>query len=251
MSNSDKVALFRSLFRGRDDVFPRRWENQKTGKSGYSPACSREWEPGVCEKKKAKGEGRRATCAECPNQAFLPVSDAEIAKHLRGDQVMGVYPLLRDETCWFLAADFDKRSWEEDIAAFVGTGKARGAGRNRAVALGKRRARMVLLRVPRGCQRVARKMGCFLITETMARRHQLSMESYDRLFPNQDTMPKGGFGNLIALPLQREARNRGNSVFVDDSLGPSQTSGRSSRAFNGSSLPSSTPSPMKQAGAAR
>ncbi|MEW6741730.1 MAG: hypothetical protein AB1486_03140 [Planctomycetota bacterium] len=120
-TNPAKVALFRSLFRGRDDVFPRRWENQNKGMSGYSPACVNEWEWGLCEKKKGRGAGRRASCSECPHQAFIPVSDEEIAKHLRGDQIMGVYPLLQDETCWFLTADFDKKTWQEDITAFTET----------------------------------------------------------------------------------------------------------------------------------
>ncbi len=125
-TNSAKIALFRSLFRGRADVFPRRWENEKRGKSGYSPACENEWEWGLCEKKKRPGAGKRATCSECFNQAFIPVSDKEIAKHLRGDQVMGVYPLLSDETCWLLAADFDKKSWQEDIKAFTETCRQHG-----------------------------------------------------------------------------------------------------------------------------
>ncbi len=107
-SNSEKVALFRSLFRGREDIFPRRWENPKSGKSGYSPACLNEWEYGLCEKKRPRPEGRRVTCGECPNQAFHPVDDAVVVAHLQGRHVMGVYPLLKDETCWFLAADFDK-----------------------------------------------------------------------------------------------------------------------------------------------
>ena len=220
LTNSAKVALFRSLFRGREDVFPRRWENLKQGKSGYSPACHNEWALGLCEKKKGPGAGRRTTCGACSHQAFSVVSDEEIARHLRGEQVMGVYPLLTDETCWFLAADFDKKSWQEDVAAFAMT--------------------CDLLHVPVAIERsrsgngahawffftspvpaaAARKLGCFLITETMARRHQLSMESYDRLFPNQDTMPRGGFGNLIALPLQRQARSAGNSVFIDASFQP-------------------------------
>ena len=118
-SNAEKIALFRSLFRGREDVFARRWENPKTRRSGYSPACANEWSPGVCEKK--KGTGRRASCSECPNQAFSPVTDEEVSKHLKGSQVMGIYPLLPDETCWFLAIDFDKKSWQDDIAAFVET----------------------------------------------------------------------------------------------------------------------------------
>jgi hypothetical protein len=114
-SNSEKISLFRSLFRGREDVFPKYWENPRAGKSGYSPACANEWDDDLCEKKKVPRGGRsRITCGNCPNQAFLPVTDEEIASHLKGLQVMGVYPLLKDETCWFLAADFDKESWHDD-----------------------------------------------------------------------------------------------------------------------------------------
>jgi hypothetical protein len=115
--NTAKVTLFRSLFRGREDIFPRRWENVKKDRSGYAPACDNEWQPGLCEKKRSIGAGRRATCGECSNKAFIPVSDEQIARHLRGDHVMGVYPLLTDETCWFLAADFDDETWQEDAAA--------------------------------------------------------------------------------------------------------------------------------------
>lgn len=99
--NAAKIALFRSLFRGRDDVFPRRWENPKTGRSGYSPACANEWDHGLCWKKPAPDGTRRGSCGDCPNQAFTPVSDEEVRKHLRGDCVMGVYAMLKDETCWF------------------------------------------------------------------------------------------------------------------------------------------------------
>jgi len=219
-TNPAKVALFRSLFRGREDVFPRRWENTKRGKSGYSPACLNEWEYGLCEKKKGPDAGRRATCGECANRAFIAVCNDEVAKHLRGEQVMGVYPLLPDETCWFLAADFDKSSWKDDITAFGGTCDRHSV----AVAIERSRSGngahawfFFTSPVPAVA---ARKLGCFLITETMARRHQLSMDSYDRLFPNQDTMPKGGFGNLIALPLQRQSRDAGNSVFVDSAFKP-------------------------------
>jgi len=220
LTNAEKVALFRSLFRGREDVFPRRWENSRTAKSGYSPVCVNEWEYGLCEKKKRAVIGRRATCGECPNQAFLPVTDEEIAKHLQGIQIMGVYPMLPNETCWFMAADFDKDSWMEDIAAFMET-----CGEY-AVPIAIERSRSgngahawLFFDAPVMAS-AARKLGCFLITETMTRRHQLSMDSYDRLFPNQDTMPKGGFGNLIALPLQRAARDVGNSVFIDTEFNP-------------------------------
>ncbi len=209
---ADKVRLFRSLFRGRTDVFPMRFVSKKTGKPGYVPACSNKWEPGLCALKTG------GKCSECANQAFVAVGDQVIADHLMGRHVVGVYPLLEDESCWFLAADFDKSTWQRDVAAFSET--CRGAG----VPIAIERSRsgngahawmFFSAPVPAG---VARRMGCYLITETMNRRHELSMESYDRLFPNQDTMPRGGFGNLIALPLQQGPRQEGNSVFVDENF---------------------------------
>jgi hypothetical protein len=109
-----KISLFRQLFRGRDDVFPKLWISTKTGRKGYSPACGNEWVRGVCEKPRVK-------CSDCPNQAFLPFSDQVFLDHLQGRHTIGVYPLLKDETCWFLAADFDKESWLDDVAAFGDT----------------------------------------------------------------------------------------------------------------------------------
>jgi hypothetical protein len=112
-----KIALFRQLFGGRSDVFPVRWENRSTGRSGYAPACANEWQRGICEKPKIK-------CSACPNQAFLAVDDATIERHLRGTGangspfVMGVYPMLADNTCSFLAADFDEGEWRRDAFAF-------------------------------------------------------------------------------------------------------------------------------------
>jgi hypothetical protein len=220
LSREQKVRLFRSLFRGRDDVFPRLWVNRKTGRDGFSPTCANEWEPGLCAKKGGTTGGRRFNCAECANRSFLPVTDEEIERHLTGKQVIGVYPLLADETCWFLAADFDDRSWREDISVLRETCLEHGL----PVAIERSRSGngahawfFFSSPVPSAS---ARSLGCFLITESMARRHQLSMSSYDRLFPNQDTLPRGGFGNLIALPLQREARQSGNTVFVNDQLEP-------------------------------
>ena len=119
-SSQAKIALFRSLFRGREDVYPRRFESRKTGRSGYAPACANEWVRGVCEKPRIK-------CAECPNRRFLPVTDDVIRWHLSGCDVegqafvAGVYPLLQDETCFFLAVDFDKAAWRDDAAAFLET----------------------------------------------------------------------------------------------------------------------------------
>jgi superfamily II DNA or RNA helicase len=214
LTSTDKVRLFRLLFRGRLDVFPTRFVSKKTGKPGYAPACSNKWEPGLCA---LKSGGR---CTDCANQAFIPVGDQVILDHLQGRHVMGVYPLLENDTCWFLAADFDKSSWTEDVAAFSETCRRLGT----PVAIERSRSgagahAWFFFSAPVSAN-AARRMGCYLITETMSRRHELSMESYDRLFPNQDTMPRGGFGNLLALPLQHEPRRQGNSVFVDEHFEP-------------------------------
>ena len=210
---AEKVALLMGLFRGRADVYPKRWENAKQGTKGYSPACRNEWVQGVCDKRNVK-------CGECSNQAFIRVTERSIRDHLQGRHVVGVYPMLADETCWFLAVDFDKEQWQDDVTAFVET------CRSKSIPFAVERSRsgngahvwfFFTAPVP---ATTARKMGCFLLTETMARRHELSMKSYDRLFPNQDTMPRGGFGNLIALPFQDGPRQQGNSVFVDETWTP-------------------------------
>jgi len=205
--------LFRSLFRGREDVFPTRFVSKRTGKPGYAPVCRNKFVQGVCELPKVK-------CGECPNQAFLPVDDAAVLAHLTGRHVMGVYPLLEDDTCWFLAVDFDKSTWTEDVTAFVETcrrvGLPAAVERSRS---GNGAHVWFFFSAPVPAS-AARKMGCYLITETMSRHHQLGMDSYDRLFPSQDTVSRGGFGNLIALPLQFDARRQGNSVFLDDQLRP-------------------------------
>lgn len=213
MTPAGKIALFRRLFRGRDDVYPRLWINAKKDKRGYSPACANDFVRGICEKPRVK-------CGECPNQAFLPVDDDVVRDHLQGRHVIGVYPLLADETCWLLAVDFDKDGWQDDVAAFKETCATIGV----PVAVERSRSGngahawfFFESPVPAG---TARRMGCYLITETMARRHELRLSSYDRLFPNQDTMPRGSFGNLIALPLQHEARRAGNTLFVDDRWDP-------------------------------
>ncbi|MGQ0508441.1 MAG: TOTE conflict system archaeo-eukaryotic primase domain-containing protein, partial [Myxococcaceae bacterium] len=210
----EKVKLFRSLFRGRQDIFPTRFVSKKTGKPGYAPACTNKFVTGLCALKTG------GKCSECSNQAFIPVGDQVVIDHLKGRHVMGVYPLLEDETCWFLAADFDKSSWKEDVVAFAETCRSIGV----PVAVERSRsgngAHAWFFFTSPVAANVARRMGCFLITETMNRRHELSMESYDRLFPNQDTMPRGGFGNLIALPLQHEPRQQGNSVFIDERCEP-------------------------------
>ena len=212
-SNQEKITLFRSLFQGRVDVYPTFWRNQKKQTHGYAPACGNEWVHGVCEKP-------RVRCGECPNQAFLPVTDQVIKGHLQGRHVVGVYPLFGDETCAFLAIDFDGKSWTDDVSSFLDTslkfGMTPAVERSRS-GMG---AHVWFFFEEWVSAASARKMGCYLITQAMTQRHEISMSSYDRLFPSQDTMPRGGFGNLIALPLQYEARRVGNTVFVDDRWTP-------------------------------
>ena len=165
-------------------------------------------------------------CGECPHQAFIAPNDDIMEKHLRGgdgrsgDFVAGLYPLLQDETCWFLAADFDKEGWADDARALLDTCHAKGI----AAALERSRSgsggHVWIFFAEPVPARIARQFGSALLTETMERCPEIGFASYDRFFPNQDTIPLGGFGNLIALPLQRKAREVGNSVFVDKDLRP-------------------------------
>ena len=209
----DKIALFRSLFHGREDVYPRRWENARKDRAGYAPVCTNEWRPGVCHKPQVR-------CGGCPNQAFVPVTDEAIEGHLRGRRTLGVYPMLADDTCRFLAADFDKETWRRDAGAYL------DACRSKNVPAALERSRSgngahvwIFFDGPVPAS-LARRLGTHILTEAMERNPDLGFRSYDRFFPSQDTMPQGGFGNLIALPLQGSPRESGNSVFLDEEFNP-------------------------------
>lgn len=212
-SLNEKVRLFKALFRGRTDVYAKHWISKKTGRCGYSPVCKNEWAPKICQKAIAK-------CSDCPHREFMPFDESVILRHLNGNFIAGIYPLLDGDSCYFLAVDFDKDGWQDNIAAF----KQTGLEHNIPVAIERSRsgngAHAWIFFKDKFPALTARRLGSFLLTETMAKRYQLDMKSYDRLFPNQDTLPKGGFGNLIALPLQREAAKLGNSLFIDDNFKP-------------------------------
>ncbi|MBM6993088.1 MAG: DEAD/DEAH box helicase family protein [Prevotella sp.] len=222
LSPQQKIELFRNLFRGREDVFALRWYSVKTGKSGYQPVCAHEWDRLLCDKKKFK-------CSECPNRQLTPLNDDDIFQHLAGRDelcrdVIGLYPMLKDETCWFLCADFDDKSckhgYQSDVLAFADVCKSWGIHysieRSRS---GNGAHVWVFFSRPIAAGK-ARKLGNAILTEAMNRDGRISFQSYDRLFPNQDHLPDGGFGNLIALPLQGHARRLGNSVFVNDDFTP-------------------------------
>lgn len=209
---AEKVALFRSLFRGRDDVYAVRWESSK-GRSGYSPACANEWLPGICGKPAVR-------CAECDRRQLLPLTDQVIHNHLAGRHTVGVYPLLPGDRCWFLALDFDRAEWREDAAAFAASCAGLGVPVALEVSRSGAGAHAWIFFAETVPAREARRLGAALISYTCARARGLDLGSYDRMFPNQDMLPKGGFGNLIALPLQKGPRARGRSVFVDGELSP-------------------------------
>ena len=214
-STAEKMSIFRRLFRGRTDVYPIRWESKTTGKSGYAPACGNEWLAGVCEKPRIK-------CGECNNRLLIPLSDQVIYEHLAGKRTIGVYPLLPDDTCHFLAADFDEAQWREDAKAFYQSCQELGVPVALEISRSGNGAHAWVFFSGSVSARDARRLGTAIISHTCARTRQLKLESYDRLFPNQDSMPKGGFGNLIALPLQKHPRENGCSVFVDADLRPYQ-----------------------------
>lgn len=218
LSMDERIRLFQSLFKGREDVFARRWFSKTTGKSGYQPVCINEWKQGICDKKKYR-------CAICPNRNFAPLTTQDMYRHLEGKDeyccdVVGLYAIMQDNNCAFLCADFDdkncKYGYKEDVLAYV------GVCREWLIPYAIERSRSgngahvwIFFEAPLPASK-ARRLGNAILTEAMTHNGQMSFNSYDRFFPNQDYLPEGGFGNLVALPLQGQARRKQNSVFVDN-----------------------------------
>ncbi len=209
---SDKAALFLSYFRGRPEVYARQWQS-KDGKIGYSPACKNEWKAGLCRKPKGK-------CADCENSAYLPYNESAVEAHLSGTCVLGIYPLLSDDTCAFLAIDFDGANWRMDVQAAMSFCDRNHIPYAAEISRSGNGAHLWLFFEEPVDASFARRFGSHILSMAMQEHSQLSFSSYDRMFPNQDTLPKGGFGNLIALPFQKEAYRRGGSVFVDKQFNP-------------------------------
>jgi hypothetical protein len=213
VSPEQKIDLFLKLFRCRDDVYPKRWENAKANKQGYSPACDLEWVKPVCQKPTVK-------CSDCPHQKFPKLDHAAVESHLKGFQTIGTYAIREDDTCNFLACDLDGSTWKDDALIYRQCG--RGLGLDIAVERSRsgNGAHAWLFFEDYVPARLARSLGTLILAKCSEQNSRLSLDSYDRFFPSQDYLPKGGFGNLIALPLQKASRDQGNTCFLDDDLKP-------------------------------
>ena len=206
-SNEEKVKIFMEVFNGRTDVYAKRWESKKTGMSGYSPVCKNEFKIYKCNKPKIK-------CNECPNRILESLTAEIILKHLQGKINIGIYPLLPGDLCNFIAIDFDKKTYEKDVTEFWNICDEFNIPIYVERSRSGNGAHVWIFFEESVPAKIARKMGNILLTKTMEKT-SLDLDSYDRLFPNQDTMPKGGFGNLISLPFQGESSKKGNTVFVN------------------------------------
>ncbi|WP_232222275.1 TOTE conflict system archaeo-eukaryotic primase domain-containing protein [Thioalkalivibrio paradoxus] len=226
LSAAEKIALFRKLFRGRTDVYPVRWEGKTPDRSGYAPACANDRFTRRKHSRSKPTQGPRIIgslsepqavicrkptikCGDCGNRDLIPLSDDVIYKHLSGAHTVGVYPLLEDDSCYFLAVDFDQEDWRDDARAFMESCHELGIPGALEISRSGRGAHVWIFFSGRVPARDARQLGSAIVSYTCSRTRQLELTSYDRMFPSQDTMPNGGFGNLIALPLQRAPRDNG------------------------------------------
>ncbi|QUW21426.1 DEAD/DEAH box helicase [Sporosarcina sp. Marseille-Q4063] len=208
----EKISLYKSLFKGRTDVYALRWESKK-GSSGYTPACALEWNKPICQKPVIK-------CSQCQHRQLLPLTDQVLVEQLNGEKTLGLYPLLQDGTCAFLAVDFDGNQWQRDVLAFSETCKKLNVPHSIERSRSGNGAHIWIFFTSNILASTARKLGMHLLTKTNERNGGIQLASFDRLFPNQDVLPEGGFGNLIALPLQKGPGQKGNSLFIDENFIP-------------------------------
>lgn len=212
-SLSERIQLFKSIFKGREDVFAIRWE--KGLKNSYMPAYF--FDPYMYRAHKIKG----GTFQNYKDKTFLKLTDKEIARHLNGEQLIGIYPLLPDNSSWFLGADFDKENWISEAKSFIQTCEANGLSayleRSRS---GNGGHVWIFFEQPYPALR-SRKIFTSILEESGAFSMFDKSSSFDRLFPNQDFLSAKGLGNLIALPLYKKTFEKGNSCFIDiDTLQP-------------------------------
>ena len=196
-SGPDKVRFFRTLFAARTDVYAIRWENARTGRSGWSPAVEGGWRKGT-------------------NRPYLRLTDRVVEAHLTGEVHLGLYPLLAGDVCHWLAADFDGPSAMLDALAYLKAARAVGVPAALEVSRSGIGAHVWIFFTGPVPAATARALGSGLLREAIALRGRMNLTAYDRLFPSQDVLPSsGGIGNLIAAPLQGRSRRHGATVFLD------------------------------------
>ncbi|MFE9694244.1 DEAD/DEAH box helicase family protein [Micromonospora sp. NPDC005806] len=195
----DKLALFADRLRARADVYAVRWDNARTGAAGWMPAVAGGWRKGM--------DRRGAT--------YLPRTTEVVAAHLVGDVFMGLYPLMPGNTCHFVVADFDGPTAMLDALAYVKAARASAVPAALEISQSGRGAHVWVFFTGAVPAATARAVGTVLLREAMVLRGSMDLRSYDRLFPNQDVLPDGGFGNLIAAPLQGRRRKDGLTTFLD------------------------------------
>jgi superfamily II DNA or RNA helicase len=196
-SGPDKVRFFRTLFAARTDVYAIRWDNARTGRSGWSPAVEGGWRKGT-------------------TRPYLRLTDRVVEAHLKGEVHLGLYPLLTGDTCHWLAADFDGPSAMLDALAYLKAARAVGVPAALEVSRSGIGAHVWIFFTGPVPAATARALGSGLLREAIALRGRMSLTAYDRLFPSQDVLPaSGGVGNLIAAPLQGRIRRQGATVFLD------------------------------------
>ena len=216
------ARFFYALFHGRSDVYAKR-AVMKNGKAGYFPVCENLWRYGVCP----KADRQKVKCASCPNRSWAPLNQRALMAHLTGEKsdgsdVIGIYPLLPDDTCRFLVFDFDDHeaspgtAWQEDVEALRKICSQNGVPcyveRSRS---GSGAHVWLFFDAPISAE-LARKFGSALLTKGAESVNLKDFKTYDRMLPAQEHLPEGGLGNLIALPLQGQALRQGNSAFVDE-----------------------------------
>lgn len=210
-----QISLFRRFFRGRDDAYAQLWGNQNgpKGTYGYMPACSNDRDAVFCKRPVIP-------CRECENRKNIPLDDSRLKSHLAGKCVIGIFPILLDSHCFFLAVDFDHEEWSADTLEFSRSCRELNVPVLIEVSRSGNGAHAWIFFDEKVPAKLARQLGTAILSHACKRSGQVKFDSYDRLFPNQDTLPAGGYGNLIALPLQGSSIKRGRTVFVDDQFQP-------------------------------
>ena len=213
LTPQEKIAIFKNIFRGREDVFAVYWEKADKTASGYTPACLNEWKLGLCYKL------QRQKCKDCPNAKYAGLNDYYIGQHLRGQKVYGIYPLLESNESHFIAADFDGKNWEKDALKYLENCQKYNLTTYIERSKSGHGGHVWIFFEDKYPSFKSRNIAINILREAKIIDQFAKEDSFDRLFPNQDEHSGRGFGNLIALPLQGQARENSNTVFLDPSNG--------------------------------